>query len=144
MNKLQYKYLVGIDPGVKTGMAIYLRQSKKLLCVSTVTLIKAQDYLRSNFVKEICHQELLVRIEDARKRKWFGQTKMEVWQGAGSIKRDCSVWQEFLEFYSIPHEFVAPKNNKTKLDATRFHQLTGWDGPTNEHSRDAAVLVFGY
>lgn len=41
-------------------------------------------------------------------------------------------------------EMVPPKNNKTKLDATKFKQITGWKERTNEHGRDAAMLCFGY
>lgn len=44
----------------------------------------------------------------------------------------------------IPFELVAPKNNKTKVSADYFKKLTGWEGRTNEHERDCAMLVFGY
>ncbi|KZS22227.1 hypothetical protein BMY_0045 [Wohlfahrtiimonas chitiniclastica] len=38
---------------------------------------------------------------------------------------------------------VSPKSNAKKLDAERFNQLTGWIGQTNNHGRDAAMLVWG-
>jgi hypothetical protein len=38
---------------------------------------------------------------------------------------------------------VAPMNIKTKIKAEAFKRLTGWQGQTNEHSRDAAMMVFG-
>jgi len=31
----------------------------------------------------------------------------------------------------------------TKLTADQFKRITGWHGRTNEHGRDAAMLVFG-
>lgn len=37
----------------------------------------------------------------------------------------------------------APKNNRTKLTAEQFNRLTGWTARTNEHSRDAAMLIWG-
>jgi hypothetical protein len=90
-------------------------------------------------------------VEDARQRKWFGKMDAEqrkygaaVREGAGSIKRDCQIWEEFLEFMGIKYELVAPKNNKTKLDQKLFSNYTGWKERTNEHARDAAMLVYGF
>jgi hypothetical protein len=88
--------------------------------------------------------DIFVRVEDARMRIWFGKADREVLQGAGSIKRDCSIWQEFFELHNIPHEFVAPRNNKTKLDETVFQKITGWKNKTSKHGRDAAMLIFAH
>lgn len=63
--------------------------------------------------------------------------------GAGSIKRDAKIWQDFLEDGKYNFEMVAPKNNTTKLRADVFSKMTNWKDKTNEHSRDAAMLVFG-
>jgi len=30
------------------------------------------------------------------------------------------------------------------VDPNRFKQWTGWEGKTNDHGRDAAMLVYGY
>ena len=84
-----------------------------------------------------------VRLEDARKRKWFGDSGRERLQGAGSVKRDCVIWEEFLNDRKIPYMLIAPKNNSTKLSAESFKKITGYSGRTNEHTRDAAMLVFG-
>lgn len=64
-------------------------------------------------------------------------------KGAGSVERDCSIWEDFLADINIPCEMVAPKNNVTKLRQEAFANLTGWTQRTNEHERDAAMLVFG-
>ena len=44
---------------------------------------------------------------------------------------------------NIPHCKGAPKDNKTKLNADQFSRITKWEGRTNEHGRDAAMLIFG-
>jgi hypothetical protein len=67
----------------------------------------------------------------------------EALQGAGSVKRDCNIWEEFLTEKRIPFEAVAPKHNVTKLRADAFRNITRWEGRTNEHERDAAMLVYG-
>lgn len=43
----------------------------------------------------------------------------------------------------IPYELVAPRDNRTKLSALQFRNLTGWPARTTEHGRDAAMLVYG-
>ena len=90
------------------------------------------------------HTGGLERFEDARLRKWIPQIKgKEVLQGVGSVKRDAGIWEDFLRDLGVPFEMVAPKNNITKLSADSFRKITGWQSKTNEHSRDAAMLVFG-
>lgn len=135
----KYEYLIGIDPGVETGLAIWGVEEKSLIQVKTMMIHQALEKIsRWNGLK------IFVRIEDARKRKWFGNAGREQLQGAGSIKRDCKIWEDFLTDNNIPFELVAPKNNKTKINSNVFKQITRWPAQTNEHSRDAAMLVFGF
>lgn len=136
----QYDYIIGIDAGVNTGIAVWNKRFNLFGSIETMPIHKAME-----IIKRVNEQEkIFVRVEDARKRKWFGKAGREQLQGAGSIKRDCKIWEDFLTDLNVPFELVAPKNNSTKLTAQKFNQLTGWKGETNEHSRDAAMLVFGY
>jgi len=130
-------YVIGIDPGVNTGIAIW--NGKILIQVLSMTIHEALDKVH-NWIGMI----KLVRLEDARKRNWFGESGREQLQGAGSIKRDCKIWEDFLSDHKIPFELVAPRNNKTKVDAALFKKITGWKESTNEHGRDAAMLVYGF
>jgi hypothetical protein len=139
VRKRKYKYYLGIDPGVHTGIALYDSGRKGFDMIQSTGIIIAINFINNFSDKE----NLFVRVEDARKRKWFGTAGREQLQGAGSIKRDCQIWEEFLEFSGIAYEMVAPKNNKTKLDAKLFSKYTGWKLRTNEHGRDAAMLVYG-
>lgn len=134
------KYLIGIDPGVNTGVAIW--DGKKLLKVQSMVIHQAMNIVMK--VEMNNPNKILVRLEDARKRNWFGESGREQLQGAGSIKRDCKIWEDFLTDNKIPFELVAPKNSKTKIDANVFAKITGWKESTNEHARDAAMLVYGY
>jgi hypothetical protein len=149
--KAKHRFIIGIDPGVKTGFAIYDRQLKKLIQVETMGIIDAQIAVRHNkLIHSINLSEIFVRVEDARKRKVYGKkingrfvsVGQEVLQGVGSIKRDCSIWEEFLEKHGIDFEMLAPRN--TKYPEEYFEKLTGWKERTSNHARDAAILVFGY
>lgn len=88
----------------------------------------------------------LVIFEDARTIRIGGGenfNRKEKLQGVGSIKRDCAIWEEFLEGEGLPYQGKRWTRGTTKWDADYFKRTTGWTGQTNNHARDAAVLVFG-
>jgi len=135
-----YDYIIGIDTGVKTGFAVWNSKNKKLDKVETTNIHRViLDIARSraNYI------DMLIRIEDARLRKWV-QGGREKLQGVGSVKRDAKIFEDMCKELGIDYELVPPKNNKTKLSAAAFKAITKWEGRTSEHSRDAAMLVFGY
>jgi len=128
---------IGIDPGKFTGIAF--QQGGKLSHVATLPACEAERMVLQAREKS----PVFVWFEDARMRQWFGSKGREALQGAGSIKRDCQRWEEWLVMHDIPHGKVAPRANRTKLTAEQFRKITGWEGRTNEHGRDAAMLCFG-
>lgn len=149
----KHAFYIGIDAGVTTGFAMWDRKSKKLIQVQSVMIHQAMqmvvDAVRG---LEECaaHTKeppdtILVRVEDARLRveNFYGKAGPAKLQGVGSVKRDAKIWEDFLTDYKIPFELVHPKNNKTKVTQEYFKKVTGWQDKTNEHSRDAGMLVFG-
>ena len=140
MNYKNYSLIIGIDPGVNTGISLYNVAQKSLFSVESMAAVEAEILVMKMAVEG---RAVLVRLEDARLRKWFGTAGREKLQGAGSIKRDCQRWFEFLTYHKIPFELVPPKNNRTKMTADAFKRLTGWEGKTNEPSRDSATLIYG-
>lgn len=136
-------YIIGIDPGVTTGFALWSCEEKKLINVES-DIAYGVELRVLNLVNKYGSDALFIRVEDARQRDWFGNSGTERWKGAGSVMRDCGRWEELLKAEGLAFEMVSPKRNRTKLDAVRFGQYTGWQGKTNEHARDAGMLVFGY
>jgi hypothetical protein len=138
------EFLIGIDCGVETGFSLYHVPQKRLFVCECMKIHRAMDRVRNFPVSG-----LLVRIEDARLRKWIPYQDTEKGErgrreGAGSVKRDAIVWEDALTEWGIAFEMVAPKDNKTKLDDDSFRRLTGFEGRTNEHARDSALLVWGF
>lgn len=130
---------VGIDAGTRTGVAIWDCDAQRLTMVDTMTISVAML-----FVMKLAKQnDVVVYLEDARLRNWFGASGREKLQGAGSVKRDCSIWETFCKEQEIELRKVAPKNNYTKLTSEQFRRLTGWQGRSSEHGRDAAMMVYG-
>ena len=140
---------IGIDTGVHTGYAVYDSRIQQLTAVGTDKIHNVMQLVSGlNDVSKEKGDNIRVRVEDARKRTWYGfhtakQDRARL-QGAGSVKRDAQIWEDFLTDLCVDFEMVAPKNNATKLTAESFRKLTGWVGKTNEHGRDAAMLVYGF
>jgi hypothetical protein len=132
--------IIGIDPGVDTGFAEWNRATKKLARVATMQIHVAMAEVRRLHMAGALRK---VIFEDARMRTWFADKSHEVLQGAGSIKRDCSIWSDFLQDLGVPYANVKPAAGNTKLTAEAFARLTGWTSRTSNHGRDAAMLVFG-
>ena len=82
------------------------------------------------------------RVEDARKRKHFKNFGKERLQGAGSIKRDCTIWEDFLKDGGFHFEMLIP--GRTKMQPDQFARITGISTRTSNHARDAGCLCFGY
>lgn len=141
--RMRYQYIIGIDVGVNTGYALWDCTMKQLIEVKTYTALEAMAAVR-NLITRYCIDNLYLRFEDARKRRWFGKKGREALQGAGSVKRDSKLWQEFCTTEGIAYEAVAPRKGMTKLDSETFRKVTKWTGRTSEHSRDAGMLVFGF
>jgi hypothetical protein len=133
--------MVGVDPGVTTGLAEWDRHGRRLAAVGSMLLHEA--WARVLELRD-AGQLHSVTFEDARLRTgYFGERSAAKLQGAGSVKRDCSAWADFLGAHGIPYRSISPRAKGAKLDAEPFARITGWRGRTNEHGRDAAMLVFG-
>lgn len=132
---------IGIDPGTHTGLAVWDDKKKELTSLETLPIHRALARVLAISGTD----ETFVVFEDAKQRTWFGKDKNSSakLQGAGSIKRDCSIWEDFLTDYEIPFRAVPPQKGGTKWTEDYFKLVTGWKGKTSNHSRDAAILVYG-
>ena len=135
---------VGVDPGHHTGIAVWDTTSRQFLDIRCSGIVAAMDYLDDLASNKGIG---LVVFEDARQRTWIPREN-DIRQlkgramGAGSVKRDCSIWEEWCSARGIQFIASRPKTGMTKLTDAYFRGITGYDRRTNEHGRDAAMLVF--
>jgi hypothetical protein len=136
------KIAIGIDTGVNTGFAIWDIDNKEFLSIKTYTIhIAMAALLNADEMFEIKE----VRVEDARLWKYghYGvKSNPDKLQGVGAVKRDAKIWEDFLTDYNIPFKLVRPNKNITKWTAKKFKTHTKCELKTNEHNRDAAMLVY--
>ena len=134
--------LIGIDPGVNTGLAIWDTVTRELVDVQTMQIHTALELVKGD-ARLYGEGNLRVIFEDARMRGNSGAKSAAMAQGAGSVKRDCKIWEDFLTNLGVSWQAVSPKTKGAKVSAEYFRKLTGWEGRTSEHARDAAMLVYG-
>ena len=140
---------IGIDPGTHTGVAVWDTREGKFLSLETLPIHRALEKVKELshpfwHMDKLYHDDIQVVFEDARQRTWFGKGDVSAkMQGAGSVKRDCSIWEDFCKDYGIPFQAKPPVKGATKISADYFKMVSGWTGRTSEHSRDAAMLVIG-
>ena len=133
---------IGIDPGSNTGMAVWDTRERNFPSLETMPIHEA--LVKVMMWRDMVGHDLQVVFEDARQRTWFGKgdTNAKA-QGAGSVKRDCSIWEDFCRDYGIPFQAKPPVKGATKVSAGYFKMVSRWTGRTSEHARDAAMLVIG-
>ena len=107
---------IGIDPGTHTGVAVWETRSGRFLNLETLPIHQAMDIVR--YWNGVTDGDIQVVFEDARQRKWFGRGDASAKaQGAGSVKRDCSIWEDFCKDYGIPYWAKPPVKGATKVSA---------------------------
>ena len=134
---------IGIDPGVNTGLAVWDTEKRALRFVDTLSILEAMSYIKT--FREVISPDCRIVFEDARKRQWLPRERnlseyRGKLMGAGSVKRDCEIWEEFCK--RVPFDAVPPRPGATKWSAESFARVTGWKGRTSNHARDAALLVY--
>ena len=134
---------IGIDPGTKTGVAVWSREAQAFVYVGTHKIHEALKLVEYYCDNERAH----VVFEDARKRKAL-PSEVERLQGAGSVKRDSTIWFDFLTDLSdkgkLTFKAVAPNGKTNALAKNKALTTSNLNLPknTSEHARCAAFMVW--
>lgn len=97
---------IGIDTGVHTGLAVWDSAQQRMVECMTMKIHEALLYVINANIS--CQGDLTVVLEDARMRRWIPREgSVAEWKGramgAGSVKRDATIWEDFLKDYRIPY-----------------------------------------
>lgn len=135
----KHRYLLGVDPGIISGISIYDREIKKLIVVTSCTLHELFDIIRLRK-----NEDIEVFIENPNTWIGFGNKKASdsKLQGAGAVKQTYRHIIEFLNDNDIPFTPTKLQGTLKKVTHEYFVKLTAWDGKSNSHGRDAALMVF--
>jgi len=142
---------IGVDPGVKTGYAVWDSKRRNF---KTVRAFGFWDCIQEIELQQVAHQidedsNMKVYIEEPQAIKPVFGNKAEFGAAVGSMisqrvgenKCMAKLFIKFFERKGINFSAIPPKNKK--IDAETFKKFTKWDDRTDQHGRDAAWLVWG-
>lgn len=133
------KQVIGIDPGVNTGTALYVNGN--LTIMQTIEPIDIQTFILTS------HADLIV-FEDSRLQSavWVPSKNKAVANNIarkiGQVDALCALIQDTCERYEIKYMRVSPKAKGGKMNAEDFNKLTGYTARSNQHERDAAMVAW--
>ena len=135
--------VIGIDPGLNTGVAIY--KDGKLTELLTIEPIGLPDVLNSIF-----DEPTFIAFEDSRLQShiWIpSQSKgvaANIARKVGMVDAWCYMIERLCESYDIAYMRISPKAKGEKLNAEDFKRITGWTGKSNQHERDGAMVAWQF
>ncbi len=136
-------FLVGLDPGEETGVALYDPKAGRLRFCTSMSFWKAVQWFGT-----VAGPVAMVVIEDARKLPIYGRhdnvrgrRRDRLARNIGRVDRDTGLWVEYLERRGY-RVLLARPSREQKWDAATFKRITHYQGRTNQHARDAGMLVF--
>ena len=133
--------IIGIDPGRRTGIAIY--RDAALYELRTVS----PEQIESVLVEV---RPGLVVFEDSRKqsavfiRGTNARSMLKIARNVGEIDQLCRQIEAHCDVLGIRCQLVSPRPKGRKLGAAAFSALRGWPGRSNQHERDAALVAWPY
>lgn len=154
----RFRFVIGIDPGVKTGIAIWDRESSRLVMVETMDfwgvmlpLVCDIDNLlpgnvirntNTEFVVEIAHYAPTFR--ERRGKATSVGTADRMSRNVGGVTREAQLLVAGLRAcgYTVTERRPIGKAKRAADDVEQFERQTGWTERTSQHARDAARLCF--
>lgn len=135
------QYLIGIDPGINTGFAVLWKKENRLIeCRSTDfwgALQSAEEWGKNFEIKVIVEKPGTKAVwhQGAQSQAAKNRTAVNV----GSVIREAELIIERMKILGIECHVVPPKG---KVTSAHFRRVTGWNFQTNQHARDAAMLLY--
>ncbi len=127
---------IAVDPGKTTGIAIAV--DGELTELITSDFWGAIDIIASNpdalVVVELPANKSVYH-KGAKNRGAIERTGVNV----GSVIREAEL---IIKYLHRDNRQYMTKKPSGKVDAKKFMRITGWQGGTNQHVRDAAMMVF--
>lgn len=133
--------LMGIDPGRKTGVAVFA--GGKLFGLYTTDPNGVAAMLdRYNPDRVIFEDSRLTRPTWARSVSPAAMRKIA--RNVGQVDAWCSQLVDLCAARGIVAHGISPKGKGAKLNAERFAKATGWTSRCNSHERDACMVAWPY
>lgn len=153
---------IGIDPGLNTGVAVWDRINKRFIEIRTTDFFGAISDIKRhisnwgllNVNVYIEAPQLISTTFDKRIKGKSQPQKLKISQNVGMNKKESMLLDKFCQNKNIAHFMIKPTSKTSGKSLLKnapvgmtqkayFNKITGWDCQSSEHSRDAAMLVYG-
>ena len=135
------KIIVGLDPGVNTGWAMF--RDGELIMLQTINPWEIVEEISECFPGRVI-------FEDSRLQSHTWTTAgtravaANMARKVGQVDAWCALIVGICGRLGIPAHGISPLRKGKKLNAEQFKAATGWTGASNEHTRDAAMVAWPY
>lgn len=130
----EYDSAIAVDPGTTTGVA-----------VSRPGRLRTHTSQFWEVAGRFSELAGLAIVEAPHLTTWGKTQSPPIAYSSGKVAREAQLLVEGLEqrgMNVIEHD---PAGGNSKWDSKRAHQIVGeWEGPDNEHTRDALQLLVQY
>ena len=135
--------LLGIDPGVRTGLAIF--REGELVALETIRPLEIERTIRALNPHRVIFEDsrLEKRAWNARSKANYGAA-LATARSLGHVDALCALIVEVCQELGISAHGISPTAKGAKLDAATFARATGWTEGSNQHCRDAAMVCWPY
>lgn len=139
------QYVVGIDPGTKTGYAVYNRETKSISEMATLDFWsvykRVLEYFEPHGVIVMVEVPKHSRLHEYQDEKTGDRLREKIAGDVGGIAREARLLADGLELAGYQVRRVVP--SRSKWTAKDLQQRTRITARTNEHVRDAISLCYG-
>lgn len=149
LRPMKKRFVVGIDPGVNTGFALWDRLTTEIRMMHTWDFWKVIDWFRTGPIS-IDPNNYFVIIETPNAARTLyarkddqseGRGRERMASNVGSNRREAELLADGIERLGFEVRRVTP--TRSKWTAADLKRKTGITQRTNEHVRDAIALVYG-
>jgi hypothetical protein len=137
--------ILGIDPGVNNGCALFIDGNLiNLLTLSTLDLIKKMYSSSENRFNAIIIEDSRLQSHLFTDKKANTASRLKIARNVGQLDCICGIFQSLCLELGIDYIAISPKEKGKKLNADEFKKVTGWQGKSNQHERDSAMVAWKY
>ena len=135
------RIILGLDPGTCTGIALF--RGGKLISLQTIHPLDIASTIAQWSPDRVIFEDsrLTSHLFTTNKNPAVAKSMA---RKVGQVDAFCGLITAACERLEIPAHGISPAQKGKKVKAEQFDALTGWDKPSNEHSRDAAMVAWPY
>jgi hypothetical protein len=130
---------IGIDPGKKTAIAVYDSTLKRIVDVFNTDFWGAIEYLQSE-QNDTSIKQVIIEVPRT-KTNWHKKGCDITSANVGGIYREATLLADGIERMGLK---VIRQHPQGKVGAAYVKKITGYQGRTNQHTRDSIMLCWGF